>query len=595
MLIFRMLPDQAVKSLCDTWHPDDIPTVFTACGRESLCAQPEPPTPHAESPLSPSLMAAGISNLFSPRNTQLPSPVSPTSRPSPPAPDGCESYTQAPASSGDSNLIPIKGFVHEVLRRSRTSTGVLQTALCYLEAVRAKVPECLRKEKACPTSDRHTEDEAEPRIIQGTPELHNCQVETVDAEFTAISDKNAGPTLDTIRVDDADVAPSIGADLFHNAPPSASRSKESSSPLPPMAPLPSPLCCPRRTFLACLILASKFMQDRSYSNRAWAKLAGLPPREIGRCERAVGEALEWRLWVGKLPTSSTSAGMPGSSGRGFGRTRSDGDLLVATNSTCTSPTTAAWAAGTAAGVEAQVWTPSAQAYASIPTPLPTPRTTRTMRRSATVPAFGSAGSAAPVDPFLAAQDHSDKGISQYNINMYYDAQSAPGPGSESSMDVEPQTEVSPLLSTPTLAYSPMSSASSSSSDGSEERTIQMSMFVDLPTPSLSYATTAYSSVGPWVANTTTYPPMDPANPFRSAAHINSTSYAPSYAFSNTSYATEAGAADCDNGTAHGSSPTKMATQVPPPLPPPGTATVTLPSFAEAFAGHCPGPHGHATR
>ncbi|KAI0348847.1 hypothetical protein OH77DRAFT_1359329, partial [Trametes cingulata] len=54
---------------------------------------------------------------------------------------------------------------------------------------------------------------------------------------------------------------------------------------------------PRRTFLACLILASKFMQDRSYLNRAWAKLAGLPPREISRCERAVGEALEWRLWI----------------------------------------------------------------------------------------------------------------------------------------------------------------------------------------------------------------------------------------------------------------------------------------------------------
>ncbi|KAG2059073.1 hypothetical protein M405DRAFT_697431, partial [Rhizopogon salebrosus TDB-379] len=55
--------------------------------------------------------------------------------------------------------------------------------------------------------------------------------------------------------------------------------------------------CPRRTFLASLILASKFMQDRCYSNRAWAKLSGLPPREIGRCERALGEALEWRLWV----------------------------------------------------------------------------------------------------------------------------------------------------------------------------------------------------------------------------------------------------------------------------------------------------------
>ena len=41
------------------------------------------------------------------------------------------------------------------------------------------------------------------------------------------------------------------------------------------------------------------MQDRSYSNRAWAKLAGLSPREISRCERALGDALDWRLWVGK--------------------------------------------------------------------------------------------------------------------------------------------------------------------------------------------------------------------------------------------------------------------------------------------------------
>ncbi|KAI0056196.1 hypothetical protein BV25DRAFT_1771514, partial [Artomyces pyxidatus] len=55
--------------------------------------------------------------------------------------------------------------------------------------------------------------------------------------------------------------------------------------------------CPRRTFLASLILASRFVLERSHSNRAWAKLVGLPAREIGRCERALGEALDWRLWV----------------------------------------------------------------------------------------------------------------------------------------------------------------------------------------------------------------------------------------------------------------------------------------------------------
>jgi hypothetical protein len=45
------------------------------------------------------------------------------------------------------NLVPIKGFVHEVLRRSRASGSVLQTALRYLEAIREKIPELVEKEK----------------------------------------------------------------------------------------------------------------------------------------------------------------------------------------------------------------------------------------------------------------------------------------------------------------------------------------------------------------------------------------------------------------------------------------------------------------
>jgi hypothetical protein len=45
------------------------------------------------------------------------------------------------------NLVPIKAFIHEALRRSRTSGTVLQTALCYLEAIRPKVLELVEKEK----------------------------------------------------------------------------------------------------------------------------------------------------------------------------------------------------------------------------------------------------------------------------------------------------------------------------------------------------------------------------------------------------------------------------------------------------------------
>src|SRR6267154_2131833 len=81
------------------------------------------------------------------------------------------------------------------------------------------------------------------------------------------------------------------------------KSKQSSTHLAPLPPLLSPLLCPHHTFLASLILASKFMQDCCYLNHAWAKLSGLPPPEIGRCECALGEALEWRLCVGKLPAA----------------------------------------------------------------------------------------------------------------------------------------------------------------------------------------------------------------------------------------------------------------------------------------------------
>ncbi|TFK60057.1 hypothetical protein BDN72DRAFT_779878, partial [Pluteus cervinus] len=58
--------------------------------------------------------------------------------------------------------------------------------------------------------------------------------------------------------------------------------------------------CPSRAFLA------EFMQDECHLNCAWAKLCGLPPREISRWEHALREALEWRCWVCKILASMTS-------------------------------------------------------------------------------------------------------------------------------------------------------------------------------------------------------------------------------------------------------------------------------------------------
>ncbi|CAE6473042.1 hypothetical protein ACGC1H_006002 [Rhizoctonia solani] len=60
----------------------------------------------------------------------------------------------------------------------------------------------------------------------------------------------------------------------------------------------SPLLDPRRVYLAAIILGSKFLLDRTYTNKTWAGVSGLEALEVGRCERALAEALQWRLWIG---------------------------------------------------------------------------------------------------------------------------------------------------------------------------------------------------------------------------------------------------------------------------------------------------------
>lgn len=248
--------------------------------------------------------------LHSSRNTQLPSPISPTIQPTPiMSPVSSYSAHHVPCPQPQRcDIAPIKGFVHEVLRRSRTSGTVLQTALCYLEAIRLKIPDLVQKEKLCfsSSSPAGLDDE---RISQDEGSI---DYDTgLGGPALAPDVPPSSGLLATIRINpisyEADasfsIEPGLDADKVL-----AHKSKIRNTSLPPLPALPSPLLCPRRTFLASLILASKFMQDRCYSNRAWAKLSGLPPREIGRCERALGEALEWRLWVGKLPAVQSASG-----------------------------------------------------------------------------------------------------------------------------------------------------------------------------------------------------------------------------------------------------------------------------------------------
>lgn len=57
------------------------------------------------------------------------------------------------------------------------------------------------------------------------------------------------------------------------------------------------LQCGRRMFLAALILASKYVQDRNYSARAWSRISGLNTHEINQNEMAFLHAVNWKLHI----------------------------------------------------------------------------------------------------------------------------------------------------------------------------------------------------------------------------------------------------------------------------------------------------------
>jgi len=250
-------------------------------------------------------------------NEQLPSPISASIPSTPSQTSTFTSTSTAPTSllSGNASdqILPIKSFVHEVLRRSRTSGIVLQTALCYLEAIRTKVPNLLREERM----GIRAYYQPESRILPAT-EAELAQDAKLNVLENSIESEGIDDGMDTIRIADC-------VDNFDSETKTLHEEFGSST----SASLPSPLLCPRRTFLASVILASKFSQDKCYSNRAWAKLSGLPPREIGRCERALGQALEWRLWVGKtLLSSQTPTGGSTPPLRQVARSQSEGSVLI---------------------------------------------------------------------------------------------------------------------------------------------------------------------------------------------------------------------------------------------------------------------------
>lgn len=399
------LVDQAVKALCDIWRPQDIPQVYIASraiSNSDLTVLVMHPTLSA--PITPT--------NISKRNTQqLPSPVTPTYETS-------DEYPPIQSDGPNKTLIPLKGFVHEVLRRSKTSGSVLQTALCYLAAIRPNILELVQLEKA-------------GQGPRGEPELADRITPATQAEL----EMELGLSLDTLVDPGSDAMDTVKMSMEGSDDMSTDTlpgdNHEHKTDLLPAPSMPSPLLCPRRAFLASLILASKFMQDKCYSNRAWAKLSGLQPREISRCERALGDALGWRLWVGKTPL-----GDPTPATRPVVRCRSESNLTL-----------------------------SPPPFLSDQTLTPTAKQ-RGLKRCSTLPveAFG----ARLLEPQMLLLDSSHASASydiQVDVNNHIPVHSLTSQNMASNYTSPP---------TPGLTYSPSSSSSTSSGD----RTIQMSTFLD---------------------------------------------------------------------------------------------------------------------
>jgi len=416
------LVDAAVRSLCEIWSPHDIPAVFLT----QACVT----TPSTSMQSILPLNGPSNSTVFTTLAQQLPSP--PITPPYLPGTASSPHVSTAPrilsraathndlssAEQARGSTAPFKTFVHEVLRRSRTSCSVLQTALCYIEAVRPRISELVHQEQTGEGIRGEIDhgvrvlSQDDPRLLESPKEVDIDEL--IDPVLFASSEGQFGDDAPpTVRMLDDSLLTMPDTTASYQV---ENKSCTSSEDIPTLPLLPSPLLCPRRTFLASLILASKFMQDKCYSNRAWAKLAGLPAREIGRCERALGEALGWRLWVGKMPAYCAVS-----------RSQSAGDFCRVNNG------------------------------ANVPSDAPSPAA-NAVRRSSTLPAGAlsfSTMATQPVNPSTTRLQGT--WIPTPEVTAY---------------------EYSP---TPTLSASPATTDASSESL-SEERTVQMNFVDHVPDP-----------------------------------------------------------------------------------------------------------------
>lgn len=207
----------------------------------------------------------------------------------------CEQDTMLQNNTSSNNPLPLVLFVREILRRSRTSCLTLQAALLY----------CAR----CKESMNEMIDKA-TNPISNTGGM--CWLPHTDAFISSqlSLNPNSQPPMPPVSIRNNELC-------------SDSRPSNKQQPTTPVRST-SPLLCGRRMFLAAIVVASKFLQDRTYSNRTWSKISGLRTIEIDQLERVflrtirydlvVSDAL-WRKWTADLSSFCSQKSLHAASGQ----------------------------------------------------------------------------------------------------------------------------------------------------------------------------------------------------------------------------------------------------------------------------------------
>ncbi|KAF9957479.1 hypothetical protein BGZ70_009496 [Mortierella alpina] len=199
-------------------------------------------------------------------------------------------------------VIPLHIFVKETLRRSRTTLSTLQLALYYIYKVRSQV--LAAQEKIRQDQRQHLQQQ-QPRPHsamqhRSQPLSPNGSVDLLSEEEEESHQRdyfNSIALTAALQTRKNNTLPMTPPGL-NNTP--AALSPLSMSSLPSSSPIlakSEPVGCGRRMFLAALILASKFQQDRTYSNKAWSKISGLPVSEINLNEITFLALIDYRLFV----------------------------------------------------------------------------------------------------------------------------------------------------------------------------------------------------------------------------------------------------------------------------------------------------------